>query len=233
MTNFHSSSVRSRARLLASALLLAGASLPALAMQPFTANYSANYMGLDAVGTMTMAPAGGDRWSYTLNIRSSLAQLTQRTVFEDHDGKWRPLSNDDSASVLIKKKHKTADYDWGSGVARWSGDVKPDRSGPVKLQPGDLDAMLVNLAIARDVAAGKPLSYRMVDDGRAKSLTYQVAGKDTVTVAGKSHAATKVSRTDGNKQTIVWVVEGMPVPARILQRKDGKDEMDLRLKSID
>jgi hypothetical protein len=41
-----------------------------------------------------------------------------------------------------------------------------------------------------------------------------------------------VSRTDGNKQTVVWVVDGLPVPARILQRKDGKDEMDLRLKSV-
>ncbi|HVQ32308.1 MAG TPA: DUF3108 domain-containing protein, partial [Lysobacter sp.] len=97
---------------------------------------------------------------------------------------------------------------------------------------GDLDAMLVNLAIPRDLAAGKPLNYRMVDDGRAKPMTYQVAGKEAVTVGGKSQQATKVSRTDGNKQTIVWVVDGLPVPARILQRKDGKDEVDLRLNSV-
>ena len=41
-----------------------------------------------------------------------------------------------------------------------------------------------------------------------------------------------MSRTDGNKQTIVWVVDGLPVPARILQRKGGKDEMDLQLTSL-
>jgi hypothetical protein len=63
-------------------------------------------------------------------------------------------------------------------------------------------------------------------------MTYQVAGKEAVTVGGKSQQATKVSRTDGNKQTIVWVVDGLPVPARILQRKDGKDEVDLRLNSV-
>ena len=92
--------------------------------------------------------------------------------------------------------------------------------------------MLVNLAIARDVAAGKPLRYRMVDDGRAKDLVYTVAGKETITVGGKSQQATKVQRTDGNKQTVVWIVDGMPAPARILQRKDGNDEVDLQLKSM-
>ena len=217
--------------LLASSLL-SPPSAPALAVKPFTADYSANYMGLQGNGTMTLAASGSDRWTYTLNIRSSLAQLTQSTVFEDHGGQWRPLSGNDSSVVLIKKKNKSASYDWGRGEARWSGDVKADRSGPVKLHAGDLDAMLVNLAIPRDLAAGKALSYRMVDDGRAKAMSYQVAGKETVTVGGKSQQATKVSRTDGNKQTIVWVVDGLPVPARILQRKDGKDEMDLRLNSV-
>jgi hypothetical protein len=223
---------RFRKSALAVAAVLALASAPALAVKPFTADYSASYMGLEGSGTMTLAASGGDRWTYTLSIRSSLAQLTQSTVFEDRDGHWRPLSGNDSSLLLIKKNNTSASYDWGRGEARWSGDVKPDRSGPVKLQAGDLDAMLVNLAIPRDLAAGKPLSYRMVDDGRAKAMSYQVAGKDTVSVGGKSQQATKVSRTDGNKQTVVWVVDGLPVPARILQRKDGKDEMDLRLKSV-
>jgi hypothetical protein len=216
--------------LIGAAFLLASA--PALAMKPFTADYQASYMGLQGDGQMTLAPAGGDRWKYTLAIHSALAQLSQTTVFEDNGGHWRPLSGNDSSSLLIKRSSKNATYDWGKGVANWSGDVKDDRNGPVSLQAGDLDAMLLNLAIVRDVNAGKPLNYRMVDDGRAKAMSYQVAGKETVTVGGKSQQATKVSRTDGNKQTIVWVVDGLPVPARILQRKDGKDEMDLRLNSV-
>ena len=219
-----------RPLLLGAAFLVA--STPALAVKPFTADYQANYMGLQAQGRMTLASAGADRWKYTLNVHNALAQLSQSTTFEDKDGKWRPLSGSDSSMLLVKHINKTATYDWGKGEARWSGDVKADRSGPVTLQAGDLDAMLVNLAIARDVAAGKPLSYRMVDDGRAKQLTYQVAGKDTITIAGKAQQATKVMRSDGDKQTVLWVVDGMPVPARILQRKDGKDEMDLQLVAL-
>lgn len=223
--------------LLLCGLIAAAASAPALAAKPgslkaFSADYVANYMGLQGTGQMSLSQSGGNRWKYTLDIHSNLAQLSQSTTFEDKGGQWRPLSGSDSSVLLIKKIDKTATYDWAKGEARWSGDVKDDRAGPVKLQAGDLDALMVNLAIARDAGSGKPLNYRMVDEGRAKELTYQVAGKEALTIGGKTAQATKVTRSDGNKQTIVWVVEGMPVPARILQRKNGKDEIDLKIKLL-
>ena len=219
----------------AAATLVAACAVPALAaapdLKPFNADYIANYMGMEGAARMSLAPAGAS-WTYTLSVKSSLATLSQSTTFDENGGQWRPLSGTDNASVIIKKVNKQANYDWAKGVATWTGDVKADRAGPVKLQAGDLDAMLVNLAIARDVAAGKPLKYRMVDDGRAKDLAYVVSGKEKVTIGGKSQQATKVTRTDGNKQTVVWVVDGLPAPARILQRKDGQDEMDLQLKAM-
>jgi len=218
--------------LAAAALLLASAAVYAGEMKPFSADYLANYMGIQGVGRMELAQAGGNRWRYSLNIGGSMANLNQTTVFEDSNGQWRPISNSDSSELLVKRRQKNATYDWSRGEARWSGDVKPERAGPVKLQNGDLDAMLINLAIARDVAAGKPLHYRMVDDGRVKQLNYQVAGKETITVAGKPRQATRVTRVDGDKQEVLWIVDGMPVPARILRRKDGQDEMDLRLQTL-
>lgn len=224
--------IKTCAKRIAAAVVFALACAPALAIKPFTADYQASYMGLEANGQMTLAAAGSNRWKYTLNIRNTLAQLSQSTTFEDRNGEWRPLSGTDSSNLLIKKINKNATYDWARGEARWSGDVKPDRAGPLKLQAGDLDAMLLNLALARDVPAGKPLNYRLVEDGRVKQLTYQVAGKEAITIDGKQQQATKVSRTDGNRETIAWVVDGLPVPARILQRKNGKDEIDLQIKSV-
>lgn len=215
-----------RTGLLATALVLASG--PALAVKPFSANYQANYMGMAANGRMSLEPAGEGRWKYTLQVTNKMANLVQSTVFEEVDGELRPLSGSDTTSVLIKRKKKLANYDWGKGVATWSGDVKADRAGPVKLQAGDLDALLVNLAIARDAASGKPLRYRMVDDGRVRQLTYTVAGKEAITVNGRSQQATKVVGAAGDKQTTVWVVPGMPVPARIVQ-KDGKDTIELRI----
>ncbi|UHQ19690.1 DUF3108 domain-containing protein [Lysobacter sp. KIS68-7] len=222
-------------RLFATLLLAAAVALPAFAapsdLKPLEADYTARYMGMEGAGHISLAPSGG-QWTYTLRISSSLATLSQSTTFDEKDGHWRPLSGTDAAAVLIKKSNKNAQYDWAKGEATWSGDVKPDRAGPVKLQPGDLDAMLLNLAIARDVNAGKPLHYRMVDDGRAKDLTYTVVGKEAINIGGKSKQATKVSRTDGRRETVLWIVDGLPVPARILQRKDGADEIDLQIKSM-
>ncbi len=231
-----------RLRVRKSALRAAGClamaiAMPAFAAQPatlkpFTATYQANYMGLHGTGTMTLAPSGGDRWKYSLEIDSAIAQLSQNTVFEAEGGKWKPLSNSDSSMLLIKKSSKQATYDWNRKEARWSGDVKADHGRVNPNQDGDLDAMMLNLAIVRDMGAGKPLEYRVVDNGVVRQQTYQNLGKDTITVAGKPRSATKVSRTSEDKQVIVWVVEGLPVPARILQKKDGKDDLDLVLKSV-
>lgn len=225
---------RHSAALLAAVLACAAAAQaePAQQLKPFTATYDVSYMGMGGTGTMTLAPAGGDRWNYALEIDSAVATLRQRTTFAANGGTWRPLSNDDTSSLLIKKNSKQATYDWKAREARWSGDVKADRAGPVALRDGDLDAMLVNLAIPRDVAAGKALDYRMVDNGSARQLHYSVVGRETIQVGGKAQAATKVARSSDGKEQIVWVVEGLPVPARILQRRDGKDEMDLKLRSI-
>ncbi|MDQ3286872.1 MAG: DUF3108 domain-containing protein [Pseudomonadota bacterium] len=208
------------------------ASAPVAAIEPFTADYQASYMGMQGQGQMKLAEEADGRWRYTLDINNSLAKLKQTTVFEEHQGGWRPLSGDDATSVFVKNSRKAAIYDWGSGTATWTGDVKPERAGPVQLQSGDMDALLINLALVRDVAAGKPLSYRLVDNGRTKQLDYKIAGTEQIDVGGTSRQATRVVNTDGDKQTIAWVVEGMPVPARILQREDGKDALDLRVKAV-
>ncbi len=207
------------------------ASLSASAIEAFNASYQASAMGMLGDGQMSVSSQGNNRWQYSLSIRNNLVDLSQKTVFDEVDGRLRPLSSSDNSRVLIKSKNVNTTYDWGKSQAVWSGDVKPDRAGPVKLQPGDMDALLVNLAIVRDVAAGKPLAYRMVENGKAKVMRYQVAGKEAITIAGKSRQATKVVQSDGNKQMILWVVPDMPVPARILQREDGQDAIDLRIKS--
>ena len=214
------------------AAALALASLPALAMQPFTADYQANYMGMQANGTMTLAAAGNNQWKYSLQIQNQLATLTQSTVFDEKNGQLRPLTSNDSSALLVKRRNVQARYDWDSKQATWSGDVKPERRGPVALQPGDMDALLINLAIARDLAAGRPLTYRMVDEGRVKPMTYTVVGKENITVRGKQEQATKVSRVDGKKELIAWIVPDLPVPARLLQRENGQDSLDLTIRSL-
>lgn len=218
-------------RVLMSAALLTVAAAPAFAIEAFTANYQANALGMTGDGQMTLSQQDGNRWVYSLTVKNQVVDMSQKTIFDEQNGRLRPLSSSDNSRILVKKKAVNAVYDWSKAQATWSGDIKPDRAGPVKLQAGDMDALLVNLAIVRDVTAGKPLTYRMVENGKARTMSYQVAGKEKITVAGKTREATKVTRTDGNKQMLVWIVPDMPVPARILQRENGQDSIDLQIKS--
>ncbi|WP_367345281.1 DUF3108 domain-containing protein [Stenotrophomonas bentonitica] len=211
---------------------LAVVSLPALALQPFTAEYQANYMGVQAPGKMTLKQVDGNKWQYSLDVSNQLATLSQNTTFDEANGVLRPLSSQDRSLLLVKKRNVQANYDWSKKQATWTGDIKPDRAGPVALKAGDMDALLINLAIARDFAAGKPLTYRMVDEGRIKPMTYKVGGTENVTVAGKTYATTKVSRVDGDKELIAWVSKDLPVPVRLLQREKGKDALDLTIRSF-
>lgn len=226
-------------RSIAAAAVLALASASAAAVEPFTADYAAQYMGLQATGRMTLEPAGGNRWKYSLQVNGAGARLEQNTVFEVDGEQWRPVSSHDSqrgesglAAMLVKPRSTTATYDWSRGQATWEGDVKADRRGPVRLQPGDVDGMLLNLALVRDFASGRELSYRLVEEGRARRQVFQPVGTETITVQGREYKATRVRQQDGSRTITAWIVEGLPVPARLLQQRNGRDHIDLRLKSI-
>ena len=209
------------------ALGLFAASLSAhAALKPFNAVYQATYMGMDAVGKMNLVSQGGSQWKYSMSIAASVGSAKQSTTFEEAGGTWRPLSGQDATNVLFKSDLRNANYDWSKREATWSGKVKPDRRGPIALQAGDVDAMLMNLAIVRDVEAGKPLHYRLVDNGKAKSVTFTIAGKEVLNIGGKQVQATKVTGED----LVLWVASGYPVPVRIHKNQDN---IDLKLQSID
>lgn len=211
--------------LLAAGLLSASLSAHA-ALKPFSATYQATYMGMDAVGKMSLVSQGGSQWKYSMSIAAKVGSAKQSTTFEDVGGAWRPLNGQDSTNVLFRSDLRNANYDWGKREATWSGKVKPDRRGPIALQSGDVDAMLMNLAIVRDVEAGKPLHYRLVDNGKAKAVSFTITGKETLSIAGKQVQATKVTGED----LVLWVASGYPVPVRIHKNQDN---IDLKLQSID
>lgn len=212
------------------AVSLALASAPAWALQPFNAQYDAAYKGIAANGSMSLSQQGA-RWTYSMNISNSMATLSQSTVFSEVAGKYIPLGSSDRTNYLMQRKSVVTHYDWRAMLARWTGDVKAKRAGPVKMQSGDMDGLLINLALARDAAAGKAMNYRMLENGRAKPLSYRIVGKEKLTIAGKPVIATKVSNTSGDKRTTAWIAPGVPVPVRVVQSEAGNEVFKLQLKS--
>ena len=214
---------------LAAALAMAASQVHAL--KPFTAQYEASFKGISAGGAMTLSRQG-QRWTYAMGLRNAMANLSQATVFEEAAGRYRPLGGSDRSTYLMKTRAVVTLYNWKGMQARWTGDVKPQRAGPVAMQPGDMDALLVNLALVRDIGFGRTsMSYRLLENGKAKSMTYRVAGREKITVGGRALDTTRVVQSAGSKQTAVWIAPGVPTPVRIVQREDGSEVFRLQLTS--
>ncbi|WP_454831984.1 DUF3108 domain-containing protein [Pseudoxanthomonas wuyuanensis] len=212
---------------------------PALALEPFLATYQAYNEGkLAGTAAMKVSHHGGSRWQVDLTITGTrgfarLARLNieQSTVFDATDDQYRPLSQATVQKALFSGKRMIGTYDWNAGMAQWLGDIKKKRRAPLPLQPGDMSALLMNLAVIRDAEPGKPLHYRVVDNGRIREYDYAVAEQtEIIAVEELSYDAMRIARTNGgNDETIFWVANGVPTPVRILQREDGQDGVDLRL----
>lgn len=216
---------------LAGALLLGVAPTGSAAVQTFDARYAASYKGLNANARMTVTAARGGNWMLLLTLDHMVASLSQATVFQEQGNQYRPLGGSDKTSYASIKRSVTTHYDWSGGRVRWSGDVKPGRTGPIPLQAGDQDALLINLALARDVPAGRTAAYRMVENGRARPMNYRVLGRERVTVNGREYEATRVAQGTAAKQTLAWVVAGIPAPVKLVQRENGSDTITLRMTS--
>jgi hypothetical protein len=235
-------SLMTRARPRFTALIVAAAmacSLPAQALEPFIAHYQV-YNGGKEMGDATMQVVRNDarRWRVDLGIHGTTGLMglagvnaEQSTVFDQVGDLYRPLTQGTVKKALFTRRQTIGIYDWRSQTARWQGDIKEERQKPIGLQSGDMSGLLINLAVIRDAQPGKTLQYRFVDNGRVRPHEY-VVSSDTegVKVGDMSFSAMRVNRVQsGNEETVIWVVDGVPTPVRILQRENGQDTYDLRL----
>lgn len=209
------------------------------ALEPFVAQYQVFKDGR-VLGDAVMRVVKNDarRWRVDLDIKGTeglvgLAGIAaqQSTVFDMAGNRYRPLAQSTVRKTLFTKKQTVGIYDWRSHQARWTGDVKDSRRAPVTLQSGDQSGLLINLAVIRDAHPGQSLQYRFVDDGRVRDHRYDVSALiEDVKIGELSYSAMRVTRAQaGTEETVIWVVDGVPTPVRLLQRDNGEDKYDLRL----
>ncbi|WP_082538886.1 DUF3108 domain-containing protein [Lysobacter sp. Root494] len=208
------------------------------ALEPFVAQYQVFKDG-HVLGDAVMRVVKNDarRWRVDLDMKGTgwvgLAGIAaeQSTVFDVAGNRYRPLAQSTVRKTVFTKKQTVGVYDWRTHQGRWTGDVKESRRVPVTLQDGDQSGLLINLAVIRDAQPGQSLQYRFVDDGRVRDHRYDVSSQiEDVKIGELSYSAMRVTRAQaGNEETVIWVVDGVPTPVRLLQRENGEDKYDLRL----
>lgn len=232
-------------RIIATLGLLLASTIAHSAYAPFTATYEVWVNGKQqGRSVMTLARNSDGLWHYEIRMdgtqgmaRMVGAQVDQSTTFELIDGRPRPVSATSLSKVMFKTTEREGRYDWNRAEARWSGDLKPARLGPVALEPGDLNGALINLALVQDVQArpepGRTLDYRMVDEGRVRNYQYRIEDRESISIGDAAHQALRVARSSEDRRSVAWVVPGLPVPARILQEENGKPGLDMRLLQVE
>lgn len=215
------------------------ATTEAASLESFVAQYQVFKSG-SALGeaTMQVVRQPKSRWRVDLVMEGTrglfgLAGVNaeQSTVFDAPGETYRPLTQATVNRTVFTRRKTVGIYDWASSSASWQGDIKKTRTQPVALQPRDMSGLLINLAVIRDAEPGRTLQYRFVDNGRVRQHQYRVAdATESVRVGDMSYNALRVERVEqGNEETVIWVVKGVPTPIRMLQREAGEDTYDLRL----
>jgi hypothetical protein len=221
-----------RAILLAAAIAVGAiATLPVhAALAPFKAEYSVRYHGIPASARSSLQRQGNN-WLYVVTIGNAAATMSQATVFMERGDFYVPLGGSDRVQYPGGARAVTTRYAWQDRNVRWTGDVKPRRAGPVELQRGDMDGLLVQLALVRDHRAGRTANYRIVENGRARPAGFRRVGTAPITIGGETVNATRYVQARTGKTTTVWVAEGVPVPVRITQLEGSKETVRLTLTS--
>lgn len=218
--------------LAAAAALLAGLLAPPAhaALTPFKADYSVRYRNIPASAQLSLQPSGSN-WMYQLTVGNAVASMSQATVFMERGPYLVPLGGSDRMHYPGGSRAITTRYAWQDRQARWTGDVKPKRAGPVELQRGDMDALLAQLALVRDHKAGRPAEYRVLENGKARPTSFRRSGTETITVAGQPVQATRYVQARTGKTTTIWVADNIPAPVRLTQMEGSRETIRMTLNS--
>jgi len=211
------------------ALALLGLPLSALALEPFSAHYTADWQQVPVSGSAERHLTQQADGSWQLQFKASMlvAGISETSRFNLAGQRFVPLSYRFERSGLGKSKKIAHDFDWQA--KRVTGH---DRNQPVSLllESGLLDKSTYQLALQQDVAAGKQsMSYQVLDGDEIETYDFRVLGTEQVKTEVGQVEAVKVERvrdpTQSKRQTVLWFAKDWDHLLVRLQQveKDGKE----------
>ena len=218
-----------RRALLLALSLLAIPAVQAAELKPFHASYTADWKQLPMSGSAerSLSKDANNVWTLSFKATMLIASLTESSTFAFKNDSLIPQSYTFERGGLGKAKKINLDFDWATNMVTGT-----DQGDAVKvpLLSGTLDKSTYQLALQRDVEAGKKsMSYQVVDGNEVDTYDFRVIGPEVVdTKAGKVDAI-KVERvrdpTQNKRITEMWFAKnwgGLLVKLRQVE-KDGME----------
>jgi len=207
---------------------------------PYTASYTVSNNGTRA-GVMTRSlSAGPDSGTYVLESQLTATEglmaligikVTERSKWDIKDGEIRPLDYLYRQSGLQSRKI-TMQFDWPNKLIH--AQVKGEKR-ELDIVPGMYDNLLYQVAISRDLKAGKQtLDYVVAENGKIKKYHIVQAGHDKLeTPLGTLDTIKLEKRNPGSKrQTTLWCAPSLNyLPVRMDHIETNGEETSAVIRS--
>jgi hypothetical protein len=198
-------------------------------LKPFSADYTADWKQLPMSGTAARSlTANADgTWTLAFNASMMIANLSESSIVTLDKDTLLPKAYHFERGGLGKAKKTDLDFDWATKTV-----TGEDRGDAVKvaLNAGMLDKSTYQLALQRDVAAGKKaMSYQVVDGNDVDTYDFRVLGTEKVATQVGQVDAVKVERvrdpTQNKRITVMWFAKDWSYLLVRLQQveTDGKE----------
>lgn len=208
MTDKSSSLYRHPARWLLGAVLAIGSSLVmAQPLTPFTASYSADMKNIPVNGRATHSLQQNTDGTWALKFHASMfvASLTEESTLTLDGDQVQPLTYHYQRKGLGRGRETTQTFDWATGEVRG---VHKKEAFTLPAHPGLLDKTTYQIALQRDLMAGKTeMTYLVVDGDDLDEYQFRVTGEDRVTTRNGQFNAVEVERIrepDAKRETTLW-----------------------------
>lgn len=223
------------ARWLAAITLALGSALAsAQDLTPFTASYAADMRKVPVNGEATHTLRANDDGTWTLNFNAGLfvARLTEESVFRLQGDRVQPLNYHYERRGLGRGRTSRLNFDWDQGLVTGS---HKNEEFELQTEPGLLDKTTYQLALQRDLIAGRTdLQYRVVDGDDIEDYEFRITGEKRVTTRVGQFDAVEVERVrdaDAKRQTTLWFAKDWEyLLVRLTQVETDGQEYQIMLK---
>ena len=209
--------------------------------EPFVAEYDVQTNGL-TVGTVTVSLSRDGEGTYLLRQESTSRGLggfvasssrTETSRWKLFEGRIRALEYDSKLDGGDDEENAHLRFDWAVGRVRSVGD---GAAWEIAIAPGVVDPLLMQMAMAIDLAGGKEhLVYQVPRQGRIKTFVFNRVGEETVSLQTGSFRTMKVIREDDRRDhTVIWSAPDLGYLAvRIWKERAWNVDMNVQLRKLD
>lgn len=231
--------------LLALSLLAQPAAAATLEPQPFAAEYEVWMDGKQAgISRIELQREADGQWLHEVRAEGTRGlakwadfESTQRTHLQWDGAGLRLLSATMRTESLVSSRDCRVEFDWARRQLRWQGDVDREQTAPQPLQDDAATGSSLNLQLA--LAAADPAlasaHFTVHERGKPSAVEYVRGSEEDIVVPLGRYRAVPMRRDRPEKRrtTIAWYAPGLPAtPVRLLQREDGEDKYELRLRAL-